>query len=212
MIGQSILTPSTLVMMAHLNEGRLRDIDAQRARPIGKEADEEPPTNSELLPSGKQPRFNNRVGWTTTYLKKAGLLRAVGPGRFQLTDRGRDVLASPPTSIDVSFLESRFPEMLEFRKAGSRGEVVGEEPPATFNTANGTWGQRGGVQERVREMLELSIQDVKQRLQTAISQIAPVRNEIAHVREVERDRLLRASVASADVLEILRGSSSQSGT
>jgi restriction system protein len=27
----------------------------------------------ELLPSGKQARFANRVGWATTYLKKAGL-------------------------------------------------------------------------------------------------------------------------------------------
>jgi restriction system protein len=28
----------------------------------------------ELLPSGKQARFDNRVGWACTYLKKAGLL------------------------------------------------------------------------------------------------------------------------------------------
>jgi FtsZ-binding cell division protein ZapB len=47
-------------------------------------------------------------------------------------------------------------------------------------------------------------QDVKQRLQSAIENIAPVRNEIAHVREVGRDRLLRASVACADVLEMLQ--------
>jgi hypothetical protein len=115
---------------------------------------------TELLPSGKQPRFNNRVGWTTTYLKKAGLLRAVGPGRFQLTDRGRDLLANPPASIDVAFLESRFPEMLEFRKAGSRGgDDAGEEPPAIFNAAEGTWTLRPAVEERVREMLELSIPD-----------------------------------------------------
>jgi hypothetical protein len=47
-------------------------------------------------------------------------------------------------------------------------------------------------------------QDAKQRLQTAIAQIAPVRNEIAHVREVDRDRLLRADLACRDVLEMLR--------
>ena len=35
--------------------------------------------------------------------------------------------------------------------------------------------------------------------------IAPVRNEIAHVREIDRDRLLRASVACADILEMLKG-------
>ena len=111
---------------------------------------------AQLLRSG-QTRMYNRVGWTTTYLKKAGLLRAVGPGRFQLTDRGRDVLASPPASIDVSFLESRFPEMLEFRKRGSRGEDASEEPPATFNTVDRTWNRRASVEERVRQTLELSI-------------------------------------------------------
>jgi restriction endonuclease Mrr len=40
----------------------------------------------QLLQNG-QPRFNNRVGWATTYLKKAGLLQAVGRGRFEVTDR-----------------------------------------------------------------------------------------------------------------------------
>jgi hypothetical protein len=47
--------------------------------------------------------------------------------------------------------------------------------------------------------------DSKQRLQSAIGQIAPIRNEIAHVREVDRDRLLRASLACSDVLEMLKG-------
>ena len=111
---------------------------------------------AQLLRSG-QPRLYNRVGWTKTYLKKAGLLQAVGPGRFQLTDRGRDVLASRPAAIDVAFLESWFPEMSEFRKARSKAEVAGEEPPATFNTADGTWNQRAGVDKRVRETMEQSI-------------------------------------------------------
>jgi hypothetical protein len=47
--------------------------------------------------------------------------------------------------------------------------------------------------------------DVKQRLQSAIAQIAPVRNEIAHIREVEPNRLLKASAACAEVCEIVRG-------
>ena len=46
--------------------------------------------------------------------------------------------------------------------------------------------------------------DAKQKLQSAIDAIAPVRNEIAHVREVDRDRLLRAEVACRDVQGMLR--------
>ena len=48
------------------------------------------------------------------------------------------------------------------------------------------------------------VKDGKQRLRSAIDQIAPVRNEIAHVREVDRDRLLRAGLACTDVLEMLK--------
>jgi hypothetical protein len=45
--------------------------------------------------------------------------------------------------------------------------------------------------------------DAKQRLQVAISQIVPVRNEIAHVREVASDRLRRVTVACDDILGLL---------
>jgi hypothetical protein len=45
--------------------------------------------------------------------------------------------------------------------------------------------------------------DSKPKLQAAIDAIAPVRNEIAHVREVSADRLQRASVACHDVMKLL---------
>jgi len=46
----------------------------------------------------------------------------------------------------------------------------------------------------------------KKRIQDAISQITPVRNEIAHVREVSTDRLMRAHVACDDVLHMFQRS------
>jgi hypothetical protein len=60
------------------------------------------------------------------------------------------------------------------------------------------------VQQEARTRFS-GAQDPKHRLLAAVSQIAPVRNEIAHVREIERERLLRASVACADILEMLKG-------
>jgi hypothetical protein len=111
---------------------------------------------AQLLRSG-QTRLYNRVAWTTTYLRKAGLLLGIAPGRFQLTERGREVLAGKPTTIDVAFLQSRFAEMQEFR--GARAGSVGgdDEPPATFDAAEGAWILRAGVEDRVREKLERSI-------------------------------------------------------
>ena len=68
----------------------------------------------ELLPSGRQPVFYNRVGWARTYLKKSGLLESSRRGYLQLTERGKEVLESNPTRIDMSFLQ-QFPEYVEFR-------------------------------------------------------------------------------------------------
>jgi restriction system protein len=63
---------------------------------------------TELLPSGQQAVFNNRVGWASTYLKKAGLLFAPRRGVFIITDRGKNVLAQNPSKIDLKLLE-QFP-------------------------------------------------------------------------------------------------------
>jgi hypothetical protein len=46
--------------------------------------------------------------------------------------------------------------------------------------------------------------DLKTKLQSAIDSIAPVRNEIAHVREVSAERLQRANLACSEVLSLLR--------
>ena len=37
----------------------------------------------QLLPSGQQEVFNNRVAWARTYMKKAGLLDSTRPWLFQ---------------------------------------------------------------------------------------------------------------------------------
>lgn len=68
----------------------------------------------EMLPSGRQRRFANRVAWAKVYLERAGLLASPARGQFKITPRGRDVLAEPPEIVDIRFLE-RFPEFLDFR-------------------------------------------------------------------------------------------------
>jgi len=71
---------------------------------------------AELLPSGTEPKFDNRVGWARTYLKKAGLLEYTGRARFRITGRGHEVLATNPLAINRRFLE-QFPEFREFQRA-----------------------------------------------------------------------------------------------
>lgn len=73
---------------------------------------------AELLPTGRQSKFDNRVGWAKSYLKQAGLLESTGRGVFRITPRGLEVLAEKPTRVDMRYL-NRFPEYQEF-KARSR--------------------------------------------------------------------------------------------
>ncbi len=69
----------------------------------------------ELLPSGQQEVFVNRVGWARTYMKKAGLLDSPKRGTFIITDRGKKVIASNPKEISSKLL-TKFDEFKEFRK------------------------------------------------------------------------------------------------
>jgi len=75
-----------------------------------------PAERNELLASGQQAIFNNRIGWANSYLKKAGLLESPRRGTLRITTRGQQTLDNNPTRIDVKYLE-RFPEFIQFRDA-----------------------------------------------------------------------------------------------
>lgn len=69
-----------------------------------------------LLPSGVQEVFRNRVAWAKSHLKMAGLLANPRRGIYQITTRGQELLAKPPTVINLRFL-NQFPEYVAFRAA-----------------------------------------------------------------------------------------------
>lgn len=74
----------------------------------------------ELLASGNQAIFDNRVGWAKTYLKKAGLLDSPKRATFVITDIGIETLQKNPDHIDAKYLR-QFPSFNEFQNA-SRNE------------------------------------------------------------------------------------------
>lgn len=81
---------------------------------------------SEMLPSGKQARFANRVHWARTYLKQAGLLQNTRRAHFTITKRGLEVLRSDPKVLNSAYLE-KFDEYLEFKsRKGSESRDISE--------------------------------------------------------------------------------------
>jgi restriction system protein len=83
----------------------------------------------ELLPSGGQATFDNRVGWARTYMKKAGLLESPRRSYFKITSRGLQALKTSPSEINNKFLQ-QYPEFREF-KTRNNAKVVEVEPAAT---------------------------------------------------------------------------------
>jgi restriction system protein len=70
---------------------------------------------NELLPSGNQPIFMNKIGWAKTYLEKAGLIESPKRGYYKITERGLSTLKKNPKEIDNKYL-SQFSEFADFIK------------------------------------------------------------------------------------------------
>lgn len=81
----------------------------------------------EVLPSGRETRFRNRVYWARVHLGQAKLLDATGRGRFKITRRGQELLDQHPQRIDNKLL-SQFPEFVDFRGAPAKGDAVEAQP------------------------------------------------------------------------------------
>lgn len=84
----------------------------------------------QLLPSGKQPIFTNRVHWARTYLDKAGAIKRTRRSHFEITERGKQLLQENPTRIDVRVLK-QFPEFIAFQTPRGGDEVENTTAPTT---------------------------------------------------------------------------------
>ena len=92
----------------------------------------------ELLPSGTQAVFNNRVGWARSYLKQAALLSSPKRGYFSITEQGLKLLAEKPEKITSALLE-RYSEFQEFRsRKKDQSKTPDEENGTTHISENET--------------------------------------------------------------------------
>lgn len=120
---QSLMLP---VILESLNgEMRVSDVVVSLSDKLGLSLGE----RSQLLPSGAQTVFANRVHWAKTYLGKAGLIEPTRRGHFKITLRGQKAVEAKPTRIDNEFL-SRFEEFQKFRKRSTLDDSSEQQLPA----------------------------------------------------------------------------------
>lgn len=92
----------------------------------------------QMLASGKQTTFSNRVHWAKSYLKQADLLKYTARGRFIITTEGKKVLIKNPERIDNKFL-GQFEAFQEFRsRKGTLSENSSTEKEMEILAASAT--------------------------------------------------------------------------
>jgi restriction system protein len=107
---------------------------------------------SELLPSGRQETYKNRVGWARTYLSKAGLLENTKRGYFRITERGIDELEHHSNEISTTYLR-KYDEFVEFQTTSRETE----KPP------NGKTGKKE-ISETPEEAIENALSELNDQL------------------------------------------------
>jgi restriction system protein len=148
---QSLFKP-VLIFASDGKEHSLNETIETLAQQLGlSEADRD-----ELLPSGKQRKFDNRVSWARTYLQKALLLSSPGRSKFRITERGMKVLKENPPQINVKFLR-QFPEFVAFHTHADRDGKSEENNQTTQEILEKT-------SQTPQEILEASYQSLRQTL------------------------------------------------
>lgn len=86
----------------------------------------------QLLPSGQQSVFRNRVAWAKAHLKMAGMVESPSRGQVRLTIRGREVLAQNPGDVNLRFLK----QFEEYNRAVRGDSHKSIESTESLNTDN----------------------------------------------------------------------------
>lgn len=146
---QSIMLP-LLKLCADGQEHTNREAIDALAQNFGLSEEEQ----KQLLPSGQQCVFDNRVAWARAHMKMAGLVENTRRGIFRITQRGSNLLEKSPPEINLRILRE-FPEYLETRDR-TQTTQAGDAATATDEQESRTPAER---LEEAYEMLRKNLAD-----------------------------------------------------
>lgn len=113
----------------------------------------------EQIPSGKQLTYHNRIAWSKTYLKKAGLVEQPARGYVKIAPKGRSVLKSTSGHLDVKFLADYSKEFKDFHSVDN-----------SVNTSlTETEKSRGKVESMVTDTPEIRLATAYKSIRKAVA-------------------------------------------
>lgn len=144
-----------LLLCADGKEHSMRDASAVIAQQMSLTEEQ----LKEMLPSGQQSVFENRLGWARTYLSKAGMLEKVGRGIFCITPRGLELLKKQTGQITRQDLE-------EYSDFFTRGRTSSESTDAATSIEMASSNENEELTPE--ESLELGYQKLRRALETDV--------------------------------------------
>jgi len=144
--------------LEYTSDGQVRSTQDVAAS-LAQKFDLTPEEIAEVLPSGRQTKFHNRVAWAKSFLSKACVIENTGRNRFRITPRGLSLLANESGRIDNRTL-AQFPEFQEFR--GQHENAGGVEQPAQGQLLAEAQAQTP------EEQLEAAYQTIREQLAQAL--------------------------------------------
>jgi len=86
----------------------------------------------EMLPSGTQSKYDNRIAWAVSYFVQAKVLERPKRAFFKITERGRELHQKNYERIDVNILK-KYPEFLEFHSPKNHSHETHQENDTSAN-------------------------------------------------------------------------------
>ena len=155
---QSLMLP-TLRALDDGSEVRVSELRARIAAAEGLPRED----LREMLPSGRQSLFDNRVGWALTHMGRAGLVARVRRAVYRLTSDGESLLSRGPSRVDIATLRES-PAYVEW-SGRVRTQSPDEESEGVGGDSDDTPQE---VLERAAEQLRIELQaDVLARVRQA---------------------------------------------
>lgn len=106
---------------------------------------------AEMLPSGRQTRFSNRVAWANVHLQRAGLIKLIQRGVYEATEAGRVLLSQTPNQINLKLLDT-FPAYAEWREQNSAGSEGAASGVATASSSTESITPEEQIDRSYREL------------------------------------------------------------
>ena len=140
----------------------------------------------ELLPSGKQPVFTNRIAWAVAHMSHAGLVEKVRRGVYRLTVEGERLLVQTPTRIDLKVL-SNYSAYAEWR--------MGKDTPSEKSASTFTITEDASVTPE--ETLERAAGELRNELEAEVLERV-LKAEPAFLERVVKDLLVAMGYGKGD--------------